>query len=286
MGGVRIVYDDQAGVFESRAGLPEEAAARVAAAVRACGELAADDLLVEVGAGTGVIGQWLAAPPGRYLGFDSSPAMLDVFRPRLRADDRASLVHADADRPWPVRTGAASVIFGSRVLHLLQPAHAASEAQRVAHPPGALLICGRVEHSPDSPRARARAKLRELLRAHGYRPGPTGGQPTRLLATAQAYGAQPFPPLVAAAWPEAVAVTQVIDWWRGKTSIGGTNPPPDVARAVLAGLDSWAAEAFPDPATPVTTETRYLLEGVRLAASTPGRGTGRDDPPSAKGGTT
>jgi hypothetical protein len=73
---------------------------------------------------------------------------------------------------------------------------------------------------------------------------------------------------VAAQWPETVSLTQVIDWWRGKTSIGGINPPPEVAEAILAALTSWAAAHRPD--TAVTTTTRYLLEGVRLPAVAPG----------------
>jgi SAM-dependent methyltransferase len=282
MASVRIVYDDQAGEFESRAGLPEEVAARVAAAVRRYGELGADDLLVEVGAGTGVIGQWLARPPGRYLGFDSSRAMLEVFRPRLRPGAVATLLCADADRSWPVRTGSASVIFGSRVLHLLHPEHAVREIRRVAHPRGAVLLCGRVAHSPDSPRARARAKLRDLLAEHGLQPGPTGGHPQRLLALAEARRAAPLPSQVAAAWPETVTVTQVINWWRGKTSLGGINPPAAVAEQVLAALTAWAVDTYGDPAPAVTTETRYLLEGVRLPPAVPSTGAERTDPRPAE----
>jgi hypothetical protein len=282
MASVRIVYDDQAGVFEARAGLPDEVAARVATAVRRRGELGIGDLVVEVGAGTGVIGQWLARPPGRYLGFDSSRAMLEVFRPRLHRGAVATVLHADADRSWPGRTGSASVIFGSRVLHLLRPEHAVREVRRVGHPRGAVLLCGRVEHHPDSPRARARAKLRELLAGHGISPGPTGGRPERLLALASAGGAEPLTPRAAAAWPETVTVTQVINWWRGKTSLGGVNPPAAVAKQVLAALTEWAADTYGDPAPAVTTETRYLLEGVRLPSAVPAAGADRTDPRPAE----
>lgn len=281
MDSVRIAYDDQAGVFESRAGLPDEVAEQVAEAVGRCGGPGPDSLLVEVGAGTGVIGQWLARRPGRYLGLDSSQAMLEMFLPRLRAGVAAALLRADADRSWPVRTGSASVIFGSRVLHLLRPERVVREAGRVAHPDGAVLISGRVEHSPDSPRAGARAKLRDLLAAHGLRPGPTGGRPARLLALAQERGAVPFAAQVAAAWPETVTVTQVIDWWRGKSSLGGINPPAAVADAVLAALTTWSVDTYGHPAPAVTTETRYLLEGVRLLPADPGTGaSGKDSRPA------
>ena len=57
--------------------------------------LHADDLVVELGAGTGEIGAHLARLPLRYVGLDSSPAMLDVFRakaaPCLTIADRRRL---------------------------------------------------------------------------------------------------------------------------------------------------------------------------------------------------
>lgn len=282
MDSVHIVYDNQAHVFEERAGVPEEAAREVAAAIKALAGIGPEGLVVEIGAGTGVIGQWLAPLPGRYLGIDSSQPMLDVFRPRLPADGTAALRHADANRRWPVESGSASVIFGSRVLHLLDPDHAAGEAFRVAHPDGALLLCGRVAHDRTSPRSRARARLRELLTERGLRPSQTGGRPDRLLALAQERGAEPLPPQVAATWRETLTVNQVIDWWRGKTSLGGVNPPPDTAEEVLASLDAWAIETYGEPAPAVTTHTRYLLEGVRIPPGTAGAGPGAPANPSLR----
>jgi len=275
----RISYDDQANVFENRTGLPAEIARQVADAVCDYAGLGPGDLIVEIGAGTGVIGQWLARPPYRYLGFDSSQPMLDVFRPRLRPDDKtmpsggapapqvdAALLHADADARWPLADRTAAAIFGSRVLHLLRAEHLLKEAERVARPGGAVLICGRLERDPSSPRSAARKKLRELLAGHGLQPRPTGGRPTRLFAQAEAEGADILAPRLAAAWPDTVGVTEVLDGWRGKTSLGGINPPADVAQAVLAALTAWAAETYGEPAAPVTTETRYVLEGIRLRA--------------------
>src|SRR5690606_27702042 len=118
------------------------------------------------------------------------------------------------------------------------------------------------------PRTRARQRLRELLAEQALRPRPTGGRPDRLLALAGDQGAEPLPVRVAAAWPETVTTGQVIDWWRGKTSLGGVNPSREVADAVLAALAGWARDT--QPAGPVTTTTRYLLEGVRLPAVAPG----------------
>lgn len=265
----RIVYDDQAESFESRAGLPERVAAEVAEAVRDYAGLGRGDLLVEIGAGTGLIGQWLARSPARYLGLDSSRPMLEVFRRRLPERAAAAVLQADAEAGWPVGDRCTAAVFGSRVLHLLAPAHALREAGRVAHPRGAVLVCGRLAHEPSSPRAMARRKLRELLVAHGLRPRASGGQPTELFAMARAGGAVPLGARVAATWPETLTVSQVLGWWQGKTSIGGVNPPPAVAEAVLAELSTWGTETFGWPSTAVTTEVRYLLEGVRLHPARP-----------------
>ncbi len=276
----RISYDDQADIFEDRAGLPAGIARQIADAVCDYAGLGPGDLIVEIGAGTGEIGQWLARPPYRYLGFDSSQPMLDVFIPRLRRDGDevvasgsggaapladVTVLRADADAPWPVADQSAAAIFGSRVLHLLRAEHVIKEAERIARAGSAVLICGRVERSSDSPRAKARHKLRELLAERGLQPRPTRRRPTQLFAHAEAVGAEILAPRVAASWPETDQVTRVIEAWRGKTSLGGINPPADVAQAVLAALTAWAAKTYGQPAAAVTTESQYVLDGIRLS---------------------
>ena len=79
------------------------------------------DLVLEVGAGTGQIGQWFLTEPLRYLGFDLSAPMLDQFRQRIGSEgsDRILLV-ADANEQWPVQDATARVIFSSRAIHLLK----------------------------------------------------------------------------------------------------------------------------------------------------------------------
>ena len=54
----------------------------------------ADDLVVELGAGTGEIGVHLARLPIRYVGLDGSAAMLEVFRAKA-ADASPELIVAD-----------------------------------------------------------------------------------------------------------------------------------------------------------------------------------------------
>src|SRR5947209_5451722 len=64
-------FDAQARSFDARAGLPADAARAVARAVLDLAALGPDDLLVELGAGTGQIGRELAESV-RYVGVDRS----------------------------------------------------------------------------------------------------------------------------------------------------------------------------------------------------------------------
>src|SRR5437763_14663503 len=75
-------FDAQAPGFDRRAGLPADAARAVARAVLEIAAPGPDDLLVELGAGTGEIGQHLIESV-RYLGIERSRAMLELLRGKL-----------------------------------------------------------------------------------------------------------------------------------------------------------------------------------------------------------
>jgi hypothetical protein len=261
----RVSFDEQgAGVFEARAGFPDGVAEQIADAVRAQAGLGAGDLILEIGAGTGLIGQWLARPPTRYLGLDNSQPMLDTFAPRLPDSALAALRYADANQPWPVADGSARVVFGSRVFQLLDPEHLVDEANRVAHPAGALLIHGKLERGPDSPKVVLRRKLHERLTTHGLRPRQAGRLLDRILERATATGGTVLAPVTVASWRREVSPTDVLDEWRQTYSMGGITPPPEVSAAVLAELAAWVAETYGDPPKPVLTEESYVLKCVQL----------------------
>jgi ubiquinone/menaquinone biosynthesis C-methylase UbiE len=260
----RVSFDEQAEIFESRAGLPEGVPAQVAEAVLRYAGLRPDDLVVEIGAGTGLIGQWLARSQVRYLGMDSSQPMLDLFAPRLPRRRHVSLRHADANQRWPVADHTARAVFGSRVFQLLDIDHLISEACRVAHPGGAVLVQGTIERSPDSPKVLARRTLHELLTARGFKPRPAGRLLRRVLERAEAAGGTILPPHTVATWQREVRPPEVLDDWRQKWSMGGITPPAEVAAAVLDELSRWATDTFGDPAATVVTAESYVLEGVRL----------------------
>ena len=92
------LFDGQAGFFEQRAGLPIDCCREIAKKVVEVGQAGPDDLIVEVGSGTGQIGQWFEAAV-RYVGFDLSAGMLKEFRRRLGGGPgHRMLVQADANQ--------------------------------------------------------------------------------------------------------------------------------------------------------------------------------------------
>lgn len=260
----RVSFDEQSGTFETRAGLPAGVPEQVAAAVCDYAGLGPGDLLVEIGAGTGLIGQWLARQPIRYLGLDNSQPMLDVFAPRLPAGGDAALRYADANQRWPVEDGVAHAIFGSRVFQLLDVDNLIREADRIGAPDRLVLVQGRLVLSKQSPKLRSRAKMHDLFKAYGLRTRPAERLLRRVIERAEQAGGQVLPPRTVASWQRDYLVSDVLDDWRQKWSMGGITPPPEVKEAVLAQLHQWAIDTYGDPPAPVPTEERYVLEGVRL----------------------
>lgn len=261
-------FDQQADAFDRRAGFDAAQCARIAAAAIAVAGAGARDVIVEIGAGTGQIGVALAAAC-RYVGVDLSAGMLERFR--ARASDAASacgLVRADAARAWPLASGSARAIVGSRALHLLPHDHVADEAFRVARLDGAVLVIGRVERAPESLRARLAREMRERLRRRGF--APRGDrQDRRLLDACVARGGAPLPPVTAAAWTVAASARQSLDSWRSLGRLGGIDVPHAVRDAVLADLEAWAAAAFGDIDQLIAAEEAYVLRSVRLSPRDP-----------------
>lgn len=259
-----ISFEKQAPLFEARAGLDDAVERAVADAVLRLGRLAADDSLLEIGAGTGEIGRFLAAAAPRYIGLDSSPAMLAEFTPRLPEGADATLIEADADRAWPLEDDAVALIFGSRVFHLLDGEHLVTEARRVGRRSGFLLLAGRIRRADDAPKELARQKMRALLEARGEAPRPTERRRRKLWDRAAELGGVPIAPVAAARWPVTATVADAVAGWRAKDSLGGVTPPAAVRAAVLDELDRWADDL--GAAGRITSEETYILEGVRFAA--------------------
>jgi SAM-dependent methyltransferase len=258
---LRASFDAQAGGFDRRAGLPAVAVERIARALR---EVCPAGLLLDLGAGTGEIGAaWMAAG-GRYAGLDLSLGMLGVFHGRT---GRAVLLQADADRPWPLRSGIARTVFASRAAHLFTPQRLVTETLRVAHPEGAVFVLGRVRREGESLRATLRRQMRHLLAGHGI--AGRGGEEARsaLFAAFAAAGGVPLPPRTAVSWPVAERVADSLASWRSKPGLAGTAVDPAVKRDVLERLAAWAEQTWGTLDFTREAAESYELAAVRLPAS-------------------
>ncbi len=173
--------------------------------------------------------------------------MLEVFAGRRTA---GGLVQADASRAWPLRPGAAGLVFAARAAHLLDRRHLVTELTRALRP-GGLVVLGRVQRQPDGLRARLRDHRRTLLAQQGVDPGGDGAQRgQKLLDDLVGLGGERLPTATAACWTVETDPAQVIANWRT-----GGRPTP------AAVLDKVADCAPPQPET---EEERYALDAVRI----------------------
>jgi len=258
-------FDTQADTYDRRVGLPEQDCQAIGRAVLALAQAQPRELILEIGAGTGMLGTWLTLPSLRYIGLDLSRGMLAAFQRRLSAHSgRPLLLQADGNAPWPLTDASVRVIFSSRALHLLDLAHVVRESFRVACPDGAVVIIGRMQRQEDSVAAMMQREMQRLLRQYGF-PGRGGGQHQRQLIAAYCHrGATALEPVVAARWIVTRTPWQSIEAWHTKPRLGGIDPPPDVKHAILLDLCSWATVTFGDLQQEVTSEEAYVLQGVRL----------------------
>jgi SAM-dependent methyltransferase len=258
--------------------------------VAALAGLRPGDRLLEIGAGTGLIGRWLAERlavlPAAYLGADLSRGMLEVFRRRLNEGERlglageatgcskspkervgrtepvpARLVQIDGTAPWPLPDGAVRAVFSSRAIHLLPLGHAAAELRRVVGEGGACVL-GWVERRPESVKARMSREMQRRLRERGFAARSAGSRP--YLAALEQQGALRLPRTVVASWPVGHSPRRSLDDWGGKTGLGGIVLPPGVQEEVLDELAAWAVATFGGLDVTVASEEAYVLDGVRL----------------------
>jgi ubiquinone/menaquinone biosynthesis C-methylase UbiE len=257
-------FDPQAPGFDQRAGVGDDVAAAAAEAVLDVVAPASADLLLEIGAGTGEIGRHLAHAR-HYLGLDRSRAMLEVFR---RRDDRpggrrVQLVQCDARGSWPVHDRAASAIFASRAVHLLDRGHVAAEVARVCRG-GGYLVLGRVERDPQSPKSRLRRQRAALLRSRGMAVRAGGRASEMLLDRLAMRGATRLGARVAATWQVRTTPAEIMADWQSLARIGGTPRDASVLAGLFDALRAWARQELGDiDASWDSTET-YVLDAVRL----------------------
>jgi SAM-dependent methyltransferase len=265
--------------FDQRAGLGGEASRAVARAVLDLVSPRAEDVLLEIGAGTGEIGQHLVGRVA-YVGIDRSRGMLDEFRARLAvgAAGECLVVQADAEQGWPVRPGAAAAVLAARVAHLLDPGLLAAEVVRVCRG-GALFLIGRVQRDPASVQSRLRTRREALLRDRGLVPGSGARAGRELLDRLVAGGAARLPTTTAATWTAHTSAERVLHEWANLPTMGGVPVAADVRHDVLRELREWAGAELGELPRPVAHTERFDLDGVRLPPTRdtgPGSVPGRD----------
>lgn len=259
-----VSFDGQALDFDLRAGLPAGIARQVAAALA---ELAPEGsgVILDLGAGTGQIGEHLAGGRSHYLGIDVSGPMLAVFRSKLGARAHIALVRADGSVSWPIASGRVKLVFLSRAAHLLPPAVLVEEALRVASPEGALVVFGGVRSEPDSLRAVVRREMRRLLAEHGVEARRAGDSQGRLAGALAERGGEILPVRTAASWPVVHRAGDALAAWRAKSGLGGRAVTPEVQDSVLRRLEDWIRERYGSLDVARDATERYELAAVRLA---------------------
>ncbi len=255
-------FDQQASGYDARVGLPVSVGSAVATQIMACAGLQTEDLVLELGAGTGEIGMHLARLPVRYLGIDNSAEMLQLFRDKL-GQDAPSLLLADASLVWPLDDSAASVVFASRVIHLLDADHVASETFRVCRPGGWLML-GRVLRDGDGVKERLRRRRLELLQQAGV--GSLRGREgaRRVVEHCLSAGGESMGRRVVGEWSGAISPAEVIADWTSLSRMGSVAVDPVRRQEILAELQDWARAELGDLDQPETYRERYVIDCVRL----------------------
>jgi ubiquinone/menaquinone biosynthesis C-methylase UbiE len=259
----QVLYDDQAAHFDQRAGLPAHAAESIAASLAEIVGIAEGQRWLEVGAGTGSLSLPLLRRPIRYVGFDRSPAMLDVFRQHAAEAGLHPELHvADGNEPWPAGDASIDVVFAARALHHVETAHAVAETRRVLAPGGWLAV-GRVRRPPDSPRSVLRRRMRQLLRDEGYA-GRSGERHAEAVFDAlEAAGATRDPPREAARWTTMHSPADSLASWGEKAGLAGLELPATIKERVLAALRDWALAEYGDLHRPLRQDESFEIQAIR-----------------------
>jgi ubiquinone/menaquinone biosynthesis C-methylase UbiE len=256
------LFDDQATVFEQRAGLPAQYCRDIANSVIEIGQVREGDLIVEIGPGTGQIAEWFQETSA-YIGFDLSSGMLRESQRRL---GNRYLIQADANASWPIASGSARVIFSSRALHLLDHEHVAGEVFRIASTGGAALILGRVQRDRDSVRKRMAKEMIERLHQHGFEGRRGEKENQKLIESCCRRGAEEMGVRDIAQWRVSTSPRQSVESWRCLTGLGGVKVPPANRDEILNEMEAWAEQEFGGLDREIESEETYVLRSLRIPA--------------------
>jgi ubiquinone/menaquinone biosynthesis C-methylase UbiE len=260
-----VNFDDQAKTFETRTGFSEATCQAIVKTALALAEIQPGDRVVEVGAGTGQIGQWFAPESVQYLGFDLSALMLEEFRQHLdKPKDNFHLIQGDANQHWPVEDGTANLIFSSRTLHLLNLEQVVQESRRIAQAERAVVLMGTVQRQKNSVKNQMRDKMQSLLAQKTLQGRQKNQLLRQLIQLFTQSGASVIEPVVASRWKVVNTPRQSLESWRGKANLAGMELTDELKQDVLARLEIWAQATFGGLDQLIESEETYRLQGVRL----------------------
>jgi ArsR family transcriptional regulator len=110
------------------------------------GLLDSEDVVGDLGCGTGQVSQWLAPFSNRIIAVDASKEMLKAARERLSGQRHVEIRHGSLEK-LPIQNEELDVAFLLLVLHHVpEPKRALAEAARTLKPGGRLLILDMLPH--------------------------------------------------------------------------------------------------------------------------------------------
>lgn len=257
-------YDAQADSYDARAGIGRDIAQQVAATAIGLVETDKPVNILEIGCGTGEIGQFLGNAADHYVGLDASARMLDVFQQQVVASDRVCLIHADANQAWPLTDLQADLVFSSRALHLLDLAHVLHEIKRLGSDQGFVCTLGRVVRDPDGIADTMRRTMREILEAKGIQ-GRNGKRNMQAFAAhCMNEGAEDLGTIEAAAWSVTESPHTSLNNWATKPGLAGNSLDQPMQTAVLAELQAWALQHYGTIDYTEKFTSHYVLRAFRF----------------------
>ncbi len=237
-----VLFDDQAGEFDQRVGLPHLVPERIAEALIALVGLGSGSSWVEIGAGTGEIGTQVSGRVARYAGLDRSLPMLQVFRRR----GTARAVQADGNASWPFPDGSVDVVFGFRSLHHIRPGHLAAELERLTGGRQGALVAGGIRRDETGVKEQMRRRMRQLLKERGLHGREGGRGKADWKPELETRGWLSTGTREVAEWETAPSPRQCLLSWGGKTGMAGLEMDEGIKAQVLRELEAWALERFGD----------------------------------------
>jgi len=134
---IRTAYDRWAAQYDTDENATRDLNARM---LREQTFLRPDDVVLELGCGTGLNTEGLARHAGRVVAVDVSAEMLDRARARL-AETTVTFRRMDVTEPWPFDDGAFDAVVATLVLeHVERLAPVFREAHRVLRPAGTFYL--------------------------------------------------------------------------------------------------------------------------------------------------